>query len=86
MLTPNHEQRLSKNFGDKATNQAEATGALDENQTGGRQGRSTAEATQIFVRIQEDVKVVSNMEEISNEWEERAEMALSLDLKKDTQG
>ena len=60
---------------------AEATEALDENQAGFRQGRSTADATQIFVRI-EDVKVVRNMEEINNEREERKEMAILLDLKK----
>ena len=60
---------------------AEATGALDENETGFRQGRSTADATQIFVRIQ-DVKVVRNMEEINNEREERKEMAILLDLEK----
>ena len=62
MLTANHEQNFSENFSDKI----EATGALDENQAGFRQGRSTADATQIFIRIQEDVKVVGNMEEISN--------------------
>jgi len=66
-------------------NWAEATGALDENQAGFRQGRSTADATQIFVRIEEDVKVVRNMEEINNEdneSEERKEMAILLDFKK----
>ena len=69
-------------------NWAEATGALDENQAGFRQERSTADATQIFVRIQEDVKVVRNMEDINNEnneREERKEMTILLDLKKHTQ-
>ena len=47
-----------------------------------RQGRSTADATQIVLRIQEDVKVVRYMEEISNDWKERKEMAILLDLKK----
>ena len=37
---------------------AEVAGALDENQAGFRQGRWTVGATQIFVRIHEDVKVV----------------------------
>ena len=37
---------------------------------------------QIFLRIQEDVKVVSNVEEINNEREEGKEMAILLDLKK----
>ena len=66
-------------------NWAEATGALDENQTGFRQGRLTTDATQIFVRIQENGKVVRNMEEINNEnneREERKEMAILVDLKK----
>ena len=34
-----------------------------------------------LLRIPEDVKVVRNMEEINNEWEERKEMAILLDLK-----
>ena len=41
-----------------------------------------AYATQIFVRVQEDVKVVRNMEEIKNDGKERKEMAILLDLKK----
>ena len=44
-----------------------------------------AYATQIFVRVQEDVKVVRNMEEINNDGKERKEMAILLDLKKYTQ-
>ena len=46
-----------------------------------RQGKSTADAAKIFVRIQEDVKVVRNMEVIGNGREERKEMAILLDLK-----
>ena len=42
----------------------------------------TADATQIFVRVQEDAKVARNMEEINNKREERKEMAIFLDLKK----
>ena len=55
--------------GDKKAirNWTEATGALDENQAGFRLGRSTADATHIFVRIQEDVTVVRNLEEINIE-------------------
>ena len=45
-------------------------------------GRSTADAPHIILGIQEDVKVVRNMVEISNEREERKEMAIRLDLKK----
>ena len=37
---------------------------------------------QIFVRIQEDVTVIRNMEEINNEREERKEMAILLHLQK----
>ena len=73
---------LARILATRLRNWAEATGALDENQAGFRQGRSAADATQIFVRIQEDVKVVRNMEEISNERKERKEMAILLDLKK----
>ena len=42
----------------------------------------TADATQIFVRVQEDAKVARNMEEINNKREEGKEMAIFLDLKK----
>ena len=81
-LLPIMSRILARILATRLRNWAEATGALDENQAGFRQGRSTADATQIFVRIQEDVKVVRNMEEISNEREERKEMAILLDLKK----
>ena len=73
---------LARILATRLRNWAEATGALDENQAGFRQGRSTADATQIFVRIQEDVKVVRNMKEINNDREKRKEMAILLDLKK----
>ena len=81
-LLPIMSRILARILATKLRNWAEATGALDENQTGFRQERSTADAPQIFVKIQEDVKVVRNMEEISNEREERKEMAILLDLKK----
>ena len=84
-LLPIMSRILARILATRLRNWAEATGALDENQAGFRQGRSTADATQIFVRIQEDVKVVRNMEVInneSNEREERKEMAILLDLKK----
>ena len=63
-------------------NWVEATGALNENRAGFRQGRLMADATQVFVRIPEGVKVVRNMEEISNERDEGKEMVIFLDLKK----
>ena len=63
-------------------NWVEATGALNENRAGFRQGRLTADATKIFVRIPEGVKVVRNMEEISNERDEGKYMVILLDLKK----
>ena len=81
-LLPIMSRILARVLATRLRNWAEATGALDENQAGFRQERSTADATQVFVRIQEDVKVVRNMEEISNEREERKEMAILLDLKK----
>ena len=81
-LLPIMSRILARILATRLRNWAEATGALDENQAGFRQGRSTTDATQIFVRIQEDVKVVRNMEEINNEREERKEMAILLDLKK----
>ena len=74
-------ENLARILVTRLRNWAEATGALDENQADFRQGRSTAVATQIFVRIQEDMKVVRNMEEINNKGEERKEMAILLDLK-----
>ena len=81
-LLPIMSRILARILATRLRNWAEATGALDENQADFRQGRSTADATQIFVRIQEDVKVVRNMEEINNGREERKEMAILLDLKK----
>ena len=81
-LLPIMRRILTRILATRLRNWAEATRALDENQAGFRQGRSTADATQIFVRIQEDVKVVRNMEERNNDGEERKEMAILLDLKK----
>ena len=66
-LLPIMSRILIRILATRLRNRAETTGALDENQAGSRGGRSTADATQIFVRIQEDVKVVRNMEEINNE-------------------
>ena len=80
-LLPIMSRILARILATRLRNWAEATGALDENQAGFRQGRSTADATQIFVRIQEDVKVVRNIKEINIEREERKEVAILLDLK-----
>ena len=81
-LLPIMSRILARILATRLRNWAEATGALDENQAGFRQGKSTADATQIFVRIQEDVKVVRNMKEINDNGEERKEMTILLDLKK----
>ena len=84
-LLPIMSRILVRILATRLRNWAEATGALDENQAGFRKGRWTTDTTQIFVRIQEDVKVVRNMEVINNEnneREERKEMAILLDLKK----
>ena len=81
-LLPIMSRILARILATRLRKWAEATGALDENQAGFRQGRSTADATQIVLGIQEDVKVVRYMEEISNDGEERKEMAILLDLKK----
>ena len=61
-LLPITSRILARILVTRLRNWAEATGALDGNQAGFRQGRSTADATQNFVRIQEDVKVVRNTE------------------------
>ena len=71
MLTAYHEQNFSENFGDKAMRLGRSYRRTRRESRGFRQRRPTADATQIFVRIQ-DVKVVSNMEEINNENNERA--------------
>ena len=72
MLTAYHEQNFSENFGDKAMRLGRSYRRTRRESRGFRQRRPTADATQIFVRIQ-DVKVVSNMEEINNENNERQE-------------
>ena len=79
-LLPIMRRILGRNLATRPRNWLEATGTLDENQAGFRQGSSTADPTQIFVRIQEDVKVVRNMEDISNEGEERNYLPILLDL------
>ena len=47
---------LAKFLSKKLRNSAECLGLLDDNQSGFRTGRSTADATQILVRITEDTK------------------------------
>ena len=84
-LLPIMSRILARMLATRLRNWAEATGALDENQAGFRQGRLTADATQIFVRIQEDVKVVRNIEDINNEnngKEKRKYMGTLLHLRK----
>ena len=61
-------------------------GLLDDNQAGFRQGRSTADATQVMVRIQEDVGDYQKRRGIHTETVERREelkhLAKLLDLRK----
>ena len=84
-LLPIMSRILARMLATRLRNWAEATGALDENQAGFRQGRLAADATQIFVRIQEDVKVVRIIEDINNEnngKEKRKYMGTLLHLRK----
>ena len=46
---------------------AEVMNLLDENQDGFRKGRSTADATQIFIRIQKDSMILQNALDEQNE-------------------
>ena len=63
---------------------AEEMNLLDENQAGFRKGRSTADATQIFIRIQEDSLILQNALDEQNEARDNSEQpqAYLLDLKK----
>ena len=63
---------------------AEEMNLLDENQAGFRKGRSTADATQIFIRIQEDSLILQNALDEQNEPRDNSEQpqAYLLDLKK----
>ena len=74
-LLPIMSRILSRILATRLQNWAEATVALDENQAGFRQGGSTADAAQIYIRIHKVLKVVINMEEINSEREEREEIA-----------
>ena len=62
---------------------AEDIGALDENQAGFRQARSTADATQIFVRLQEDAELLQLSDpDYKNDSTTNRAQAILLDLKK----
>jgi hypothetical protein len=65
---------------------AEKVGVLDDNQAGFRQGRSTADATQVMVRIQEEAvdygRRRSKFEQRAEEREDMRPAARLLDLKK----
>ena len=64
-------------------NWAEDIGTLDENQAGFRQARSTADATQIFVRLQEDAELLQlSDQEYKNDSNTNRAQAILLDLKK----
>ena len=57
---------------------------LDENQTGFRKGHSTADATQIFIRIQDDSMILQNAPDEESQPRDNSEQpqAYLLDLKK----
>ena len=60
-------------------------GRLDDNQAGFRQGKSTADATKVMVRIQEDVKDYQKFRihtETAEQREEQKPLAKLLDLRK----
>ena len=62
---------------------AEDIGALDENQAGFRQARSTADATQIFVRLQEDAEILQLSDpDYKNDSNTNRAQAILLDVKK----
>ena len=57
-LLPILSRILARILATRLRNWAEDIGALDENQAGFRQARSTADVTQIFVRLQEDAELL----------------------------
>ena len=63
---------------------AEEMNLLDENQAGFRIGRSTADATQIFIRIQEDSMILQHVLDEQSQPKDNSEQrqAYLLDLKK----
>ena len=61
---------------------SEAVELVDENQNGFRPGRSTADATQVFVRIQEDVNDLRKRRRLAGEEEVDYTEARLLDLRK----
>ena len=48
---------MARNLATRLRNWVQDAGALDENQAGFGQARSTADATHIFVRLQEDAEL-----------------------------
>ena len=61
---------------------AELKGLMDENQSGFRKGRSTADATQIMIRIEEDVSDYKKRVHLAGGGEGRQPEARLLDLRK----
>ena len=57
-LLPMLSRILARILATRLRKWAEEIGTLDENQAGFRQARSTADATQIFVRLQEDAELL----------------------------
>lgn len=83
-LIPMGSRILARILADRVRIWAEHMGLLDDNQSGFRAGRSTADSTQIMVRIQEDsTDLRKRMEATGNVMERDDEcVAVLLDLRK----
>ena len=82
-LLPILSRILARNFVTRFRNWAEDIGALDENQTGFRQARSTADETIIFVQLQEDAELLHLSDpDYKHESNKSRAQAILIDLKK----
>ena len=82
-LLPILSRILARILATRLRNWAEDIGALDENQAGFRQARSTADATQIFVCLQEDAALLHLSDpDYKHDSNKSRAQAFLLDLKK----
>ena len=82
-LLPMLSRILARILATRLRKWAEDIGALDENQAGFRQARSTADATQIFVRLQEDAELLQLSDpDYKNDSNTNRAQAILLDLNK----
>ena len=83
-LLPILSRVLGRILGTRIRVWAEEMNLLDENQVGFRKGRSTADATQTLIRIQEDSLILQNALDEQSEPKDNSEQpqAYLLDLKK----